>query len=76
MTDPSAGGSPRRAAGGDALVKRLGDRTMPETGREVGVTRDGAVGWACAQVRAKQDAEPQCKKRVEEVKALCSQPKI
>ena len=58
------------------LVKRLCDLTLPETAREFGVTSYGAVGWACAQVRAKQAAEPQFKKRVEEVEALFSQPKI
>ncbi len=58
------------------LVKRLCDLTLPETAREFGVTSYGAVGWACAQVRAKQAAEPQFKKRVEKVEALFSQPKI
>ena len=58
------------------LVKRLCDLTLPETAREFGVTSYGAVGWACAQMRAKQDAEPRFKKQVEEVEALFSQPKI
>ncbi len=40
------------------LVKRRYDLTLPETAREFGVTSYGAVGWACAQVRAKQAAEP------------------
>jgi REP-associated tyrosine transposase len=58
------------------LVKRLCDRTLPETAREFGVSSYGAVGWACAQVRAKQEAEPQFKQRVEAVEALIRQPKI
>ncbi len=58
------------------LVKRLCDLTLPETAREFGVTSYGAVGWACAQVRAKQDADSQFKKRVEAVEVLISQPKI
>jgi len=58
------------------LVKRLCDLTLPETAREFGVTSYGAVGWACAQVRAKQEAEPPFKRRVEAVEALFRQPKI
>ena len=58
------------------LMKRLCDLTLPETAREFGVTSYGAVGWACAQVRAKQEAEPQFKKRVAQAEALISQPKI
>lgn len=58
------------------LVKRLCDLTLPETAREFGVTSSGAVRWACAQVRAKQEAEPPFKKRVEKVEAVYSQPKI
>jgi len=58
------------------LVKRLCDLTLTETAREFGVTSYGAVGWACAQVRAKQEAEPRFKRRVEAVKTLISQPKI
>jgi len=58
------------------LVKLLCDLTLPETAREFGVISYGAVGLACAVVRAKQDAAPQFKKPVEEVEALLSQPKI
>ena len=58
------------------LVKRLCDLTLSETAREFGVTSYGAVGWAYAQVRAKQDTEPQFKKRVEEVEMSISQQKI
>jgi len=58
------------------LVTQRCDLTLLKTAREFGVTSSGAVGWVCAQVRAKQDTEPQFKKRVEEVDALLSQPKI
>ena len=58
------------------LVKRLCDLTLPETAREFGVTSYGAVGWACAQVRAKQSEDPRFKQRVDQVEALISQPKI
>ena len=58
------------------LVKRLCDLTLPETALEFGVTSYGAVGWACAQGRAKQAAEPQFKKRVEAIEAFFSQQKI
>jgi len=58
------------------LVTQRCDLTLPETAREFGVTSSEAVGWPCAQVRAKQDTEPPFKKRVEEVEALLSQPKI
>jgi len=57
------------------VVKWLCDLTLSETAREFGVTSYGAVGWACAQVRAKQDTEPQFKKRVEEVEMSISQRK-
>ena len=57
------------------VVKWLCDLTLSETAREFGVTSYGAVGWACAQVRAKQDTEPQFKKRVEEVEMSISQQK-
>lgn len=58
------------------LVKRLCDLTLPETARVFEVASYGTVGWACAQVRTKQQADPQFKKRVAEVEALFSQPKI
>ncbi len=72
----------RRGAANDArkvamyLVKRLCDLTLPETAREFGVLSYGAVGWACAQVRAKQEAEPRFKQCVAEIELLFSQPKI
>ena len=74
--------SSRRGEANDArkvamyLVKRLCDLTLPETAQEFSVTSYEAVGWACAQVRAKQEAEPRFKRRVEEVEAFFSQPKI
>ncbi len=58
------------------VVKRLCDLTLSETARECGVTSYGAVGWACAQVKAKPDTEPQFKKRVAQVEAIISQQKI
>ncbi len=58
------------------LVKRLCDLTLQDTAADVGVESYGVVGWACAQVRAKQAADKAFKKRVERVEALISQQKI
>ena len=52
------------------LVKRLCDLTLQETATHFGVESYGVVGWACAQVRAKQTTDPRFKKRVEQVEAL------
>ena len=58
------------------LVKRLCDLTLEETATHFGVESYGVVGWACAQVRAKQTTDPRFKKRAEQVEALISQQKI
>ena len=57
------------------LVKRLCDLTLQDTAADVGVESYGVVGWACAQVLAKQAADKGFKKRVEQVEALISQQK-
>jgi hypothetical protein len=44
------------------LVKRLCDLTLQETTAHFGVESYGVVGWACAQVRAKQTTDLRFKK--------------
>lgn len=58
------------------LVKRLCDLTLQKTAGHFGVASYGVIGWACAQVRAKQAVNPRFKKQVARVEALISQQKI
>jgi chromosomal replication initiation ATPase DnaA len=58
------------------LVKRLCDLTLQETAGHFGVESYEVVGWACAQVRAKQAADQRFKKRVEQVEISFSQQKM
>ena len=58
------------------LVERLCDLTLQETAVHFGVESYGVVGWACAQERAKQAADQPFMKRMAQVEALISQPKI
>jgi chromosomal replication initiation ATPase DnaA len=58
------------------LVKRLCDLTLQETAVHFGVESYGVVGWACAQVRAKQATDQRFKKWVEQVEAFMNQQKI
>jgi len=58
------------------LVKRLCDLTLQETATHFGVESYGVVGWACAQVRAKQRTDLRFKNRVEHVEAFIRQEKI
>ncbi|MGP0592469.1 hypothetical protein ACTRXD_07995 [Nitrospira sp. T9] len=58
------------------LVKRLCDLTLQETAAHFGVESYGVVGWACAQVRAKQLSDSRFKKRVEQVETTMSLQKI
>jgi chromosomal replication initiation ATPase DnaA len=55
------------------LVKRLCDLTLQETAGHFGVESCGVVGWACAQVRAKQAADRLFRKRVDQVETFMSQ---
>ena len=71
----------RRGVASDArkvamyLVKRRCDLTLWETASKFGVTSYGVVGWACAQVRAKQAKDPRFRKRLEQVKGIIDQHK-
>ena len=58
------------------LVKRLCALTLQETAGHFGVESYGVVGWACAQVRAKQTTTPRFTKRVVQVERLIRQQKI
>jgi hypothetical protein len=58
------------------LVKRLCDLTLQETAGHFGVESYGVVGWACAQMRAKQATDPRFKKRVAQVEVQISQQTI
>lgn len=58
------------------LVKRLCDLTLQETAAHFGVESYGVVGWACAQVRAKQAKDSRFKKRVAQAEILINQQKI
>jgi chromosomal replication initiation ATPase DnaA len=58
------------------LVKRLCVLTLQETAVHFGVKSYGVVGWAYAQVRAKQTADQRFKKGVDQVEAEMSQQKI
>ena len=55
------------------LVKRLCDLTFQETTAHFGVESYGVVGWACAQIRAKQTADQPFKKRVAQMEAIICQ---
>jgi hypothetical protein len=56
-------------------VKRLCDLTLRETATEFGVSSYGVVGWACAQVRAKQANNPRFRKRLDQVELIIKQQK-
>jgi chromosomal replication initiation ATPase DnaA len=58
------------------LGKRLCDLTLQETAGYFGVESYGVVGWACAQVRAKQAADRLFQKRVAQAEAFISQQTI
>jgi len=58
------------------LANLFRDLTLQETATQFGVTSYGAVGWACAQVRAKLAEDRKFRKRATQVEASIYQQKI